>query len=78
MTFKEYNMEIDPIKEEWYVCEYLHYNTQIDSGYYGKLDKYWVTRNPDMDIYKDKISQKPQTITEARKFRTILNKLTGN
>ncbi len=77
MTFKEYSVEIDPIKEEWYVCEYLYYDNPIVPSW-SKQFKYWVTRSPDLKIYKDTICQKPLTLIKARNFRDVLNKLTGN
>jgi len=72
MTFKEFKQEVGN-KKEWYVCEYAHYNNPNN---YGGANKYWVTRCPELGIYKDKIYKKPKTLQDAHDFRNILNKLT--
>ena len=66
MTFKEYSMEIDLEKEEWYVQKYPHK--------YVMGSSYGITRYPNN---KELIYKKPQTFTEARNFRNTLHKLRG-
>ena len=75
MTFKEFEQE-EGTKKEWYVCEYTYYKHAKEL--YNQTAKYLVTRYPNLPIYKGKVYEIPKTLQEARKFRTILNKLKGN
>ncbi len=64
MTLKEFKYEIGN-KKEWYVA--IH----------KTLKFYMVTRYPESPWITDVIKKEPMTLSEARRFRTILNKLTG-